>query len=45
MSLNRDAYYTTPAKVKTGNKDIFKDINAKANKKPPVKMKNKNKAK
>ena len=45
MSLNRDAYYTLPDKVKRSNKDIFKDINTKAGKKPPVKMKNTNKAK
>lgn len=45
MSLNRDAYYTLPAKVKRSNKDIFKDTVNKARKKPPVKIKNKNKTK
>jgi hypothetical protein len=45
MSLNRNAYYTTPAKVKTGNKDVLKNATDKARKKPLVKMKNKNKAK
>jgi hypothetical protein len=45
MSLNRDAYYTLPDKVKRSNKDIFKNINTKAAKKPPVKIKNNNKTK